>query len=198
MSFHVRLALLAVALTAAAPSGAAAQWAVTAGIGAARFWGGSREVEGERAFRPYRPTYFRVGLERTARVGLAVRAYYADAGLALEGSEAVVVVKNALSVFGVEAGVVAGVAHLGPSARLVVRAGPFLESWSLSGESSHTRAGAVGSLGVEVGLGRRWSGVLEAGVGVSASPFSQGDLDTGFEPRPLWRRVVQGSLRCNL
>jgi hypothetical protein len=109
-----------------------------------------------------------------------------------------VVAKDAMTVSGVEASASARIARLGSSARLVVRAGPFIESWGLGGDSSNTRAGVHGSVGVEVALGRRWSCELEAGVGVSASPFAQGDLDTGFEPRALWRRTVEGSLRYRL
>lgn len=78
-------AILTLTLLAAASSQAAAQWALTADAGAARFWGGSRESAGNRSFRPYRPTFLGIGVERAAnRVGIDLRAYHAHASLALE------------------------------------------------------------------------------------------------------------------
>ena len=73
---------------------AAAQWTASVDVSAARFWGGSREVDGDRSFRPYRPTIVGLGLERPVRgVNIGVRGYYGSASLGLEGTEGVAAVK---------------------------------------------------------------------------------------------------------
>lgn len=198
-TLRITFALLILSLFAAASTEAAAQWALTADLTAARFWGGSVETGGARAFHPYRPTLFGVGLERAgATVGLGLRGYYAGASLALEGAEAVIAVKDALEIYGAVAEVSVGLTRLDPRVRLVAYSGPFVEVYCIDGESSRTRAGWNASIGLELAMGGGWSGVLRAGGAVSASPFTPDDLDPGFEPRALWRREVSGRIRFAL
>ncbi len=191
--------LLPLAVLAAASPEAAAQWSVAAEVSAARFWGGSREGEGNRSYHPYRPTLVGVGIERKGhRVSLGLRGYYAAAGLALEGPDAVVAVKDALDLYGVAAEISVSLKQLTGDAGLMAHAGPMLEVWSLSGESSATRAGVAGAVGLQFGIGGRWSGEVRVGMAVTASPFSRADLEAGFEPRTLWRRAVSGAVRVRL
>ena len=186
-------------LLAAVSHEAAAQWAANADLTAARFWGGSRELEGDRSFRPYRPTIIGLGLERQVLgISVGVRAYYSRASLALEGTDAVAAVKDALDLHGVALELSQGFATLGEAAHAVVYGGPVIEVWDLAGQSSRTQAGFTGSIGLRIALGKRLSGVIKAGAAVTPSPFSTSDLDPGFEPRALWRREVSGRLRYRL
>jgi hypothetical protein len=192
-------ALALTLLLAAASQEAAAQWAVSADITAARFSGGSRELDGDRSFRPYRPTIVGVGLEREMLGGsVGIRGYYASASLALEGADGVAAVKDALDLHGLAVELSHRIATLGEGRRLVAYGGPIIEVWDLANQSSRTRAGFAGSIGLQIALGRRFSGVIQAGAAVTGSPFSTSDLDVGFEPSPLWRRAVIGRLRCGL
>ncbi len=196
-SSRVLLALLTIPL-AAAPE-AAAQWAITVGVAAPRFWGGSREPGGSRSFRPYRPTILGAGFERSWRGGgIGVGAYHSSTSLALEGPDAAVIAKNALELSGVMAEVSLGIGAIGQTVRLMVSAGSLVEVWHLAGGPSHTRAGLAASLGAQVEMGGRWSGAIGVGAAVTASPFSKNDLDVGFRPSALWRREVSGRLRFRL
>ncbi len=190
---------LALLLLAAASPEAAAQWAVSADVTSARFWGGSVEADGNRAFRPYRPTILGLGLERAGKtMGGDLRGYHASASLALEGPDAVVAVNAALSLYGVAAELSARIASLGNGGRVIIYGGPLVEVWRLAGESSNTVAGFTASIAVQVPLGGRFSGLIKAGAAVTASPFSTSDLDAGFNPAALWRREVSGRLRYGL
>lgn len=191
--------LLAVLLLAAAPHGAAAQWTLTADVGAPRFSGGSHEVGGNRSLRPYRPTLIGVGVERTVgSLVMAVHGYRASTSLALEGGDAVVAVKDALTLYGVGVEVSVPLADFGTGARLMMYGAPLIEKWGLADEASHVRAGLAASVGLQVALGAHWSAVVRGGATVSGSPFAPEDLAGGYEPRTLWRREVSGRLRYRL
>jgi hypothetical protein len=178
---------------------APAQWVASADVTAARFWGGSVEVGGDRSFRPYRPTIVGLGLERQLfGLNLGVRGYYASASLALEGSNGFAAVKNALDLHGVALELSRGIATLGQAVNVVIYGGPLIEVWDLADQSSRTQAGFSASIGLGVALGGRFSGAIKAGAAVTASPFSTSDLEAGFEPRALWRREVSGRLRYGL
>lgn len=196
--FRPRALILAL-LVAGVSHEAPAQWVVSADVTAARFWGGSQEVQGDRAFRPYRPTIVGLGIERQVLgMNVGLRGYYASASLALEGSEAVAAVQNALDLRGLCMEVSGSVARLGEAVSVVIYAGPVIEVWDLADESSSTHAGLSSSVGLQVALGGRFSGVLKAGTAVTASPFSTTELEDGFERRALWRREVSGRLRYEL
>ena len=196
--FRPRALILAL-LVAGVSHKAPAQWAVSADVTAARFWGGSQEVEGDRAFRPYRPTIVGLGIERQMLgMSVGVRGYYASASLGLEGSEAVVAIHNVLDLHGLSLELSRGITALGEAVNLVIYAGPLIEVWDLADESSSTHAGLSASVGLQVALGGQFSGVLKAGAAVTASSFSTTELEVGFESRALWRREVSGRLRYEL
>jgi hypothetical protein len=189
----------ALAVAPAAPSAAAAQWAVGAAITTARFWGGAREVSGDRSLRPFRPTLFGAVLARSVgATSVAIQGYYASAGLALEGGDAVVAVKDALTVYGVAMEVTQRLATVGHDSSLLAGMGPLIERWDLSGAASHVRAGAAASLSLRVSLGVRWETVVRGEVAVGGSPFTDDDLDPGFEPHTLWRRDVSARVMLRL
>jgi hypothetical protein len=178
---------------------APAQWVASADVTAARFWGGSGEVDGDRSFRPYRPTIVGLGLERQLfGISLGVRGYYASASLALEGNDGFAAVKNALDLHGVALELSRGIATLGQAVNVVIYGGPLIEAWDLADQSSRTQTGFSASIGLGVALGGRFSGAIKAGAAVTASPFSTSDLEAGFEPHTLWRREVSGRLRYGL
>ena len=141
------------------------------------------------ALRPYRPTLFGAVLVRSSgATSVALRGYYGSASLALEGANAVVAVKDALTLYGVAIEASHQLASLGPAASLMVGTGSMIEKWDLSGTGSHIRAGAGVSLSLRVPLGGWWETVVRGGAAVSGSPFTDADLDPDFMPRALWRR----------
>lgn len=191
--------VLAVLVLVAPVSPAAAQWSLSAGVRSPRYSGGAVEPASGRSLGPYRPTMWEVGVDRALRrVSLGLRLRYAPSSLALEGEEAVAVVKDAMSVYGVDAEVSIRVGALGPGATLRLFAGPVLDIWKLPDIGTRLRPGASVSVGLEASLGGRWSAVARAGGAVTGSPFDAEDLDQGLEPRALWRREVSGVLRYRL
>jgi hypothetical protein len=191
--------VLAVLVLVAPVSPAAAQWSLSAGVRSPRYAGGAVEPASGRSLGPYRPTMWEVGVDRASgRMSLGLRFRYAPSSLALEGEEAVAVVKDAMSVYGVDAEVSFRVAALGPGAIVRLFAGPVLDIWKLPDIGTHLRPGASVSVGLEASLGGRWSAVARAGGAVTGSPFDAEDLDQGLEPRALWRREVSGVLRYRL
>ena len=192
-------AALFVLLLIAAPFPAGAQWTLSAGIRAPRFSGGATEPATGRSLLPYRPTMWEVGLERArGSVELGLRLRYASSSLALEGDEAVAVVKDALSVYGIDPEVSFRLGRPGPGVAVRAYAGPTLDIWTLPDAGSRVRLGASAALGLEIPFGRRWAGVARVGGAVTASPFDKEDLEVGLERRTLWRREASATLRYRL
>jgi hypothetical protein len=181
-------------------STAAAQWAVSVGVRAPRFSGGAVEPATGLSLRPYRPTVIEAGLDRSGtRIGIGVRVHYASSSLAIEGSDALSAVKDALTVYGAEAFVAVAVARLGPECILRIAGGPLLEVWKLPDIGSRTRIGLAAALELAIPFGGRWSGAARVGGAITpGSPFTREDLDPNLEPRALWRREVAASLRYRL
>lgn len=179
---------------------AAGQWSLAAGIRAARFSGGAAEAGTGRSLRPYRPTMLELAVERTGRrVGVGVHVHYASSSLALEGSDALVALKDALTVYGVDPELSVRLTRLGPEGTVRLFAGPVLEVWKLPDVGSHVRVGVAAAVGLEVPFGGRWAGAARLGGAVTpASPFTRADLDASLEPRALWRREAAASLRYRL
>src|SRR5262245_1695171 len=193
---------LCFALLLIGPETVAAQsyWAVGAGIGAPRFSGGATEPATGRSLLPYRPTVLEVGVDRAGPgASVGVWFHYASSSLALEGADALAAVKDALNVYGAEPFVAVRLARVGPEGTLRVRGGPLLEVWKLTDRDSRTRVGVAAAVELAVSFGGRWSGVASAGGAVTPnSPFTEDDLDSGLEPRALWRREVAATLRYRL
>lgn len=192
---------LAFALAAApsTPSSAAAQWTLGADVTAARFWGGARDPSGDRSLRPYRPTLLGAVLARSLGAAtVAVRGYYGSASLALEGSDAVVAVKDALTLYGVALEASHRLATVGHDSSLLAGIAPMIERWDLSGAAAHVRVAVVASFAFRVTLGDQWEAVLRGEAGVGGSPFTDADLDPDFAPRALWRRQVSARLLLRL
>jgi hypothetical protein len=188
-----------VAAATGTPTAAAAQWSVGAEVTAARFWGGAHEVSGDRSLRPYRPTLFgAVLMQSGGATSVALHAYYASASLALEGGDAVVAVKNALTLYGGAIEVSRRLARLGHDSSLLTGLGPVIERWNLSGAAAHVRAGAAASVSLRVSLGGQWETVVRGQLAVEGSPFEDSDLDPGFVPRTLWRRIISGRVMLRL
>jgi hypothetical protein len=200
LTSSIRFALLLVLIVAGAPREAPAQWAVTAEVGAARYWGASAESSGSGpSFRPYGPTIFGVGLERHRdRWGWGIRLQHAGASLALEGKDAVAAVKGALDSYGISPEVSLRLKRLDSGLQLRLSGGPLLEFWDIASEISHARVGAQVGLGVLLPLGGKVAAGLRAGLAVTPSPFDQEDLQAGYEPRALWRRGLSASLQYRL
>ena len=166
------------------------QWMVTTEVGADRFWGGSIENAAERrSFRPYRPTTFGIGLERRAgRLGAGLRLRYASAGLALEGGDAVAMVKGIFSVYSAAPELLYRLVSVGSVNHLTLHGGPLFEVWGVLDEQTQTRLGIHGAVSLNLPLGGRFAGSFTAGAALIPSPFEESDLEPDFERRALWRR----------
>jgi hypothetical protein len=197
--FHACAALVAI-VHVTGPSFAIAQWEVGVGIGAPRFSGGAVEPTTGLSLRPYRPTVFAAGVDRTGRrVGMGVWLHYASSSLAFEGADALSAVKDALTVYGAEPFVGVRLTNVGPEGVLRITGGPLVEVWKLPDAGSRTRIGAAAALELAMPFGGRWSGVARIGGAVTpGSPFTRADLDPNLEPRALWRREVGASLRYRM
>jgi hypothetical protein len=193
-------AVLAGMLGLVTPHHGAAQWAVSAGIRSSRFSGAAVEPGTDRSLHPYRPTMLEIGLERGGhRIGAGVYLLYASCSLALEGSEAVAAIKDAISVYGIRPEVGLRLSRLGAEGTVRLHVGPLLEVWQLPDIGSHWRMGVAASLGLELPFGGRWSAAARLGGAVTpASPFELEDLEVPLEPRALWRREGGVALRYRL
>jgi hypothetical protein len=196
---RARAALIAIVFLAHGVPPAAAQWTLGMGIGAPRFSGGAVEPATGRSLRPYRPTVWELGVDRAgSRVGVGLRAHYASSSLALEGSDALAAVKNAIALYGVDPELSVRIGRLGPEGIVRLFAGPLFEIWELPDAGSHLRVGLAASLGLEVPFGGRWAGSARIGAAVTPSPFAREDLDESLEPRTLWRREAAAGVRYRL
>ena len=180
---------LALALALTAPP-ALAQWIAGVEVGANRYWGGSIELGGEgRSFHPYRPTTLGIALERRGKsLGLALQAHYSQAGLGLEGEGAAAIVEGIFEVLSVSPELALRLTAIGPLTELRLHAGPLFEVWDIIDEETRLRVGAETALSLDIPLGGRFGGSLRAGVAVTPSPFTAGQLGSEFEPRALWSR----------
>ncbi|HEX7335959.1 MAG TPA: hypothetical protein VF252_02025 [Gemmatimonadales bacterium] len=175
------------------------QWRVGAEVGSERFWGASTDTAGGGpSLRPYRPTSFGIGVARQAgRWDAGLRFRYLSASLALEGTEGLVAVKGIFDVYGAAALLAYRVARIAAN-ELTLEAGPLLEIWSVAGEESRTRLGLQVGASLKVPLGAGLLGSLTAGAAVMPSPFTESQLDAGFQRRALWRRRLAGGLEIRL
>jgi hypothetical protein len=192
--------VLALALITVPRARILAQWSLAAELGSDRYWGGSVENAPEqRSFRPYRPTTFSIALGRElGRVGAALRLRYTDASLGLEGSDAVVAIKGIVTVLSAAPEITYRVATLAQDNQLLLHAGPLIERWSIEGEQSRTRLGAQGGVSLRIPMGGRFAVAMAAGAALTASPFTEDELDASYSLRPLWRRGFTGGLHYRL
>jgi hypothetical protein len=178
----------------------AGQWVVGVEVGSYRFWGGSAEGTPEqRSFRPFRPTTFGVEVERrSGKLGIGLLLRYAEAGLALEGEDAVVAVDGIFKIYGGSAEIVYQIASVGSHCNLLLHAGPLVELWSIIDEDSKVYLGVQSAVSLNIPFGRHMAGSLRVGGALSPSPFTREQLEPGFEPRTLWRRGVAARVEYRL
>ena len=201
----LRAVLFILVISTFATSPLPGQWRVGLEVGAARFWGGSRDnVDGSTSFIPYRPTTFGIALERqSGQYALGLQVRYAEAGVALVGPEVTIASEGVFTLVSISPEVVARIATLGSNTQLRVHAGPLVEIWDIIDLDSRTRVGAQGSVSLDVPLGGRFRGAVVAGLGVAPSPYNEGELDLGggaptYELRALWQRSFGVSLHYRL
>lgn len=180
---------------------AAAQWHLTAEVASSRYSGSSRGIaaaEEGRSFRPHRPTMVAFRLDRDwDKVGVGIALGYAAPGLALEGDEGAIVINDVMTVFDVAPEVSVRLFSFGSNGEVRTHAGPLVELWQL-GSSSHPRAGVHLAISYEFPLAGRFGGSVRGAGALIASPFGQGNLPDGYEPRASWRRGVSLGLRYRL
>jgi hypothetical protein len=200
-----RVAILLAAATIVWCSPLSGQWRVGAEVGAARFWGGSLDTDGNQtSFRPYRPTTLGLGVERqSGRYAAGLQVRYAEASLALEGPERLIAAEGVFTIVSISPELAVRIATLGSGNQLRLHAGPLFERWEIVDQDARTRVGAQGSISLDVPLGGRFDGVALAGVAVTPSPYEEGELDLGggaptYDLRTLWRRSFALGLRYRL
>lgn len=194
------LGTAAQAQTTASPEGG---FRIALSIGTSSYTGAAGSVETVRdlVFVPYRPTLYgvQVGLGRRVRIELG--AQYGEPGLAIRGDPDLepadgflVVAQNVYTLVTVQGGA---------SVRLLqLRGGPVLrgagaiglEHWSSSQFRTRTLLAGQASLRLEIALTGRLDARIEAGLGVSGSPFHAEELPEGFEPRNAVRRMLSAGL----
>lgn len=201
----LRNSLLTVSLACLWSSPLLGQWRLGLEVGAARFWGASRDTGGDHpSFRPYRPTTFGVGLERqTGRYAVGLQVRYAEASLALEGPGVVISSEGGFTFLSISPELAVRVATLGSGNELRVHGGPMLEVWDIVDQNARTRFGAQGAISLDVPLGGRFGGVVLAGLAVTPSPYEEGELDleglgARYELKTQWRRSFGVGLRYRL
>ena len=180
---------LALALIMTA-SPALGQWTAGVEVGANRYWGGSIELGGGgRSFHPYRPTTLGINLERRGKsLGLGLQVHYSEAGLGLEGEGGAAIVEGIFQVLSVSPELVRRLTTIGPLTELRVHAGPLFEVWDIIDEETKLHVGVETAVSLDIPLGGRFAGSLRAGVAVTPSPFTAGQLGSAFERRALWSR----------
>jgi hypothetical protein len=200
---NLPLALASVGILLGSPL--QAQWRLGVEVGAARFWGGSRDTGGQDvSVVPYRPTVYGLGLERqSAKYGVGLQLHYAEASLGAVGPEVQVAAEGAFTIFSISPEAIVRLATLGPGNQLRIHAGPLFEIWDIIDQGSRTRAGVQGSVSLDVPLGRRFRASVLAGGAVTSSPYNEGELNLGggaaaYELRTLWRRSFAVGLNYGL
>jgi hypothetical protein len=178
------------------PAGAQAQWSTTLQVGADRFWGGSVENTPEhRSFHPYRPTTFGAAIQRQgSKLGLGLRLGYTQAAMALEGSDAAVVIDGVFTIISISPEISYRIATVGAGNELLLQGGPLFEVWDIIDEGVRTRGGAQAAIAFAVPLGRKISAMVSGGLALIPSPFEEDELLAEYELRALWRRRFAGGL----
>ena len=176
-------------------------------IGTSTFTGaaGSVEPDQDLVFVPYRPTLYGIQAGFGRRVRIELGAQYGQPGLAIRGdpdlepAEGFLVV--AQSVYTLVS------LHGGASIRLLrLRGGPVIrgasaigvERWTSSEYRARTLIAMQGSLLVEIGLTGGLDARIDAGLGVSGSPFHAAELPEGFTPKAAVRRNLSVSVAWKL
>jgi hypothetical protein len=190
----VTLVVLALAL---GPRNSAAQWGVSAEIGAAWFTGTSRDSTGATV-GPYRPTTFAVRLDRGAGpVRLALGVLYAEPGLAGEQGNLTFVQHGVVSLVELSPEVALRLARFGAGVEARVEAGPVFDLWDLDGEGRN-RVGARGGVALEWPLARALTGSLRVAGAWTGSMTDAGDVPAGVERASTRRVGVAIGLRYRL
>jgi hypothetical protein len=195
----MRRSLVLLCLLACFPGAAFAQWSVRLETGAIAFSGASHDTSGATPpadFRPYHATTVQADVERRwAKWGVAVSVFHGSPGLALESDATAFVAKSLLAFWEIAPEVSLRLARTGGGVAVRAHLGPLFDIWLPDGETSHTRVGAHTGLSLEWPLGARVTGSVRTALALSGSAFTQDELPSRFELRPLWRRGVAGGVR---
>ncbi len=172
------------------PRAVAAQWGVSAEIGAAWFSGTSRDSSGATV-GPYRPTTFGVRLDRDlGAVRVALDVLYAAPALAGENGDVAFVQDGVLSLWEIVPEIGLRLGRFGAGVEARVEAGPAVDLWEFNGERRH-RVGARADLALDWPLARSLSGALRLTGAWSGSMVDPEDVPAGVE-RVSTRRVGVG------
>jgi hypothetical protein len=127
-----------------------------------------------------------------------LRVRYAQAGLSLEGEEAVLAVKGAFKMIGISPELSYQIATLGAGNLLIVHAGPVVEFWQPIDEDWRTQFGGHGAASLLIPLGQRLGLSLAGSLAVVSSPFHADELNNLYDIRPLWRRGFAAGMQYRL
>jgi len=180
--------LVLLGLTAAPPWRLAAQWDVSADIGAARFGGTARDTSGT-VIGPYRPTTFAVRIDRqfgALRGGIAV--LYTRPGMSGQRDNIAVVFYDGTSLVEVGPELSIRLARFATGAVARAEGGPALDVWDVDGATTRTRVGAHAGLTLEWPLSGRFTGTVRA-RGVLTASMMNADEQTPDIKRHATRQV---------
>ena len=176
-------------------------------IGTSTFSGAAGSVEpGQNlVFVPYRPTLYGVHAGFGRRLRIEIGARYGEPGLAIRGDPDLepaegflVVAQNVYKLVELSGSVSIPLVRLrgGPTLRGV--AGLSAERWSSSEFQTRNLIGALAGFRLDIGLTRMLDARVDAGLGVSPSPFRSEELPEGFAPRTALRRTLAVGLSWRL
>lgn len=170
-------------------------WSITVEVGLARFGGTSVDTTGfpgDPQLLPASPTSYGARVAReVGRVRLGLGYARLKSGLSIRSSDLIIVTREAtltLDEFTPEIGV--RLVRLGTGVEVWLSAGPTLDLWSFTAESSRFLVGGQAGVTLEAPLGGAWVASLRAGGTISGSVIPVEDLPVEFLQRPTRRGAV--------
>ena len=185
----------------AAPADAQSGWGINLEVGIQRLWGASGPLPGseELAFRPYRPTYVGVRVDRNVgglRFGFGARYAQCAAGGEYPGGATLFTEGFTLLELAPEAGM--RVVRLGYGAAVRGFGGPVISIWGPPDDASRARLGARVGVEVEAPVGSRVGLVTRVHGGVGGSALDEDDVPAGYEVRSMPSAGVSVGFRLTL
>jgi len=171
----------------------AAQWYVGLEASTNHYGGSAHDTSGSHVTAEGRPgNGATVGLQlgrRWHRLGVALRASYANAGFSVSGSGITVTDKTTGRLFEFSTLVSTRVGGIGSSGAVRAELGPALHLWDFSGEI-RSRVGGLAAAVYEWPIAKRFTGAVRLEGMLSPSWFDAADVPPEFERRVTWRYGV--------
>ena len=176
-------------------------------VGTSTFTGATGSVTPgqDLVFVPYRPTLYGIHASAGRTLRIEIGAQYGEPGLAIrgdpelaQGEDFLVVAENAFKVTALSGSVSVPLLRLRGGPVLRGGAGAFVEHWSSPDAEGRNLLGGLAGLSLEIGLTRAFDARIDAGLGLSGSPFRRSDLPDDFTPKTTLRRNLSVGVRVKL